>query len=159
MQRKSSEAFRKFVAHLADEDGWCYSCSDRRYGAVRARQALQFACNHFHNGRRGTGLGIRSVYLALLDARKPRIACPERQGIRQPYCTFPGYSGNCRLVYRTFLDPPIDTHIHCVAVCCSVLQCVAVCCSVLQCVAVCCSVLQCVAVCCSVLQCAAVPSN
>jgi len=68
--------------------------------------------------------------------------------------------------------------LHCVAVCCSVLQCVAVCCSVLQCVAVRCSqeyqawcivlqcvarrsarrgavcgsVLQCVAVCCSVLQ-------
>ena len=45
-----------------------------------------------------------------------------------------------------------DTHIECVAACCSVSQCVAVCCSVLQCVAVCCSVLQCVAVCCSVLQ-------
>ena len=57
--------------------------------------------------------------------------------------------------------------LHCVTVCCSVLQCVAVCCSVLQCVAVCCSVLQCVAVCirqgprkhqciavcCNVLQC------
>jgi len=42
--------------------------------------------------------------------------------------------------------------LHCVAVCCSVLQCVAVCCSVLQCVAVCCSVLQCVALCCSMLQ-------
>jgi len=58
--------------------------------------------------------------------------------------------------------------LHCVAVCCSVLQVhvvgvivvrtplsccvVAVCCSVLQCVAVCCSVLQCVAVCCSALQ-------
>ena len=46
--------------------------------------------------------------------------------------------------------------LHCVAVCCSVLQCVAVCGSVLQCAAVCCSVLQCVAVCCSVLQCVAV---
>ena len=32
--------------------------------------------------------------------------------------------------------------LHCVAVCCSVLQCVAVCCSMLQYVAVCCSVLQ-----------------
>ena len=31
--------------------------------------------------------------------------------------------------------------LHCVAVCCSVLQCGAVCCSVLQCVAVCCSML------------------
>jgi len=37
---------------------------------------------------------------------------------------------------------------HCVAVCCSVLQCVAVCSSV----TVRCSVLQCVAVCCSVLR-------
>ena len=78
------------------------------------------------------------------------------------------------------------SEIHCVAVCCSVLQYVAaccsaspwvtftvsmgsedctlthtrnvlvVCCSVLYCVAVCCSVLQCEAVCCSVLQHAAV---
>jgi len=57
--------------------------------------------------------------------------------------------------------------LHCVTVCCSVLQCVAgshvtwltlnecsafvaVCCSALQCLAVCCSVLQCVAVCCTI---------
>jgi len=46
--------------------------------------------------------------------------------------------------------------LHCVAVCCSVLQRVAVCCSVLQGVAYCCSVLQCVAVCCILLQCVAV---
>jgi len=68
--------------------------------------------------------------------------------------------------------------LHCVIVCCSVLQCVAIrlvdifkcqravrcsvlkwvamCCIVLQCVAVCYSVLQCVAVCCSILQCVAV---
>jgi len=54
--------------------------------------------------------------------------------------------------------------VHCVAVCCSVLQCVAVCCSALQSsphnlscvsstssqyVAVCCSLLQCLEVCCS----------
>jgi len=39
-----------------------------------------------------------------------------------------------------------------VAVCCSVLRCVAVCCSVLHCVAVSCSMFQCVAVCCSALQ-------
>jgi len=63
--------------------------------------------------------------------------------------------------------------IHCVAVCCSVLQCVTLCCSTLQrftlCVAVrCsalqrvavrCSALQYVAVCCSVLQCVAVCSS
>ena len=47
--------------------------------------------------------------------------------------------------------------LHCVAVCCNVLQCVAETRSVKtqvnqQCVAVCRSVLQCVAVCCSVLQ-------
>ena len=61
--------------------------------------------------------------------------------------------------------------LHCVAVCCSMLQHVYVTwlvhvtystffktlyCSVLQCVAVCCSVLQCVAVCWNVLQCVAV---
>jgi len=56
--------------------------------------------------------------------------------------------------------------LHCVTVCCSMLQyvavccielqCVAACCSVLQYVAVCCSMLQCVAMCCSVLQCVAV---
>jgi len=43
--------------------------------------------------------------------------------------------------------------LHCVAVCCRVLQCVAVCCSVLQCVALCCSVLHCVSVYFSVVQC------
>ena len=32
--------------------------------------------------------------------------------------------------------PGFPRGVHCVAVCCSVLQCVAVCCSVLQCVAV-----------------------
>jgi len=66
----------------------------------------------------------------------------------------------------------LQLHLHCVALCfsvlqerkalghrasvgdvrCSVLQCAVVYCSVLQCVAVCCSVLLCVAVCCSVLQ-------
>ena len=55
--------------------------------------------------------------------------------------------------------------LHCVAVCCSVLQFVAVWCSVVQCGAVCCTEqlvsrlrraeVQCVAVCCSVLQCVA----
>ena len=49
-----------------------------------------------------------------------------------------------------------QSHLQCVAVCCSVLQCVAVCCSVLQCVAVCCSVLQCVVESCRVLQIVAV---
>jgi len=62
---------------------------------------------------------------------------------------------------------------HCVAVCCGLMQGAAVCCSVLhrvhfgsqrciflchsvmQCVAARCSVLQCVAVCCSELQCVA----
>ena len=44
---------------------------------------------------------------------------------------------------------------HCVAVCCSVLQCVAGRYIVLPCVASCCSALQCAAVCCSVWQCVA----
>ena len=51
---------------------------------------------------------------------------------------------------------------HCIAVCCSVLQCVAVCCrccSELQCAAVCCRVLQGVARCCSVLLCVVVYRN
>ena len=39
--------------------------------------------------------------------------------------------------------------LHCVAVCCSVMQCVVMCCSVLQCFALCCTVLQCVAVPCA----------
>jgi len=48
-------------------------------------------------------------------------------------------SALCCSVTNFFLLP-FNIHLHCVAVCCSVLQCVVVWCNVLQCVSACCSV-------------------
>jgi len=103
---------------------------------------LQFPCSHSWSD----GCLVRAHFA--YPARHVRVAA-RHAGVAVPSRHEDAWSVCCIVL-------------HCVAMCCNVLQrvccSVAVCCSVLQCAAVCCSVLQCVAVCCSVLQCVAVQS-